>query len=197
MSETKLLKGECQHCGGHLEFPAEAAGASAECPHCHQNTELFFSISEPEATTNPAGAKTIIFISLSFLILLGGLGGAMLALKRAKRMAGGNPPSHALAITNAAPNPFAEQQFSVSNVTLQKSSGSSLIHAVGSLKNLSPQRRFAVRVEIELKDDAGQLLDPAKDYTATMEPGAVWNFKALVNAKGATTARVITITEDK
>lgn len=197
MSETKLLKGECQHCGGHLEFPAEAAGASAECPHCHQTTELFFSLSEPEAPANPAGAKTLIFISLSCLILLGGLGGAMLALKRAKRIAGGQPPSRLTAITNAAVNPFATQQFIASNVTLQKANGSSLIHAVGSLKNLASQRRFAVRVEIELKDDAGQLLDSAKDYTASIDPGAEWQFRAMVNAKGAVTARVSAISEEK
>ena len=197
MSETKLLNGECQHCGGHIEFPAEAAGASAECPHCHQTTELFLSAGVTDATINQARAKTIIFILLACLILLGGLVGAMIALKRAKRIADGRAASHPAAVTNAVINPFAGQQFSAADVTLQKANGSSLIHAVGSIKNLSAQRRFAVRVEIELKDENGQLLDPAKDYTATMEPGAVWGFKALVNAKGAVTGRVSAITEDK
>lgn len=197
MSDTKLLKGECQHCGGHLEFPAEAVGASAECPHCHQTTELVFSLGETDDPARPARTKTIIFISLACLILLGGLAGALIALKRAKRITEGRPSSHPAAVTNAVVNPFSDQQFSASAVTLQKASGSSLIHAVGSVKNLSAQRRFAVHVEIELKDDSGQLLAPAKDYTATMEPDAVWSFKALVNAKGATTARVSAITEDK
>ena len=64
------------------------------------------------------------------------------------------------------------------------------------IKNLSPQRRFAVRIEIELKDDSGKVLDPAKDYAATIEPGAVWNFKAMVNAKGATAARISAIKEE-
>ena len=197
MSATKVLNGQCQHCGGHIEFPAEAAGASAECPHCHQTTELFLSAVETDATDSKAGTKTIIFIVLACLILLGGLGGAIIALKRAKRMAEGRPSAHPAAVTNVLANPFADKNFSATDVILQKASGSSLIHAVGAVKNLSTDRRFAVRVEIELKDGDGQLLDPAKDYTATIEPGAVWNFKAMVNAKTAKTARVSAITEDK
>jgi len=154
-------------------------------------------MAETESPISRERTKTIIFISLACLILLGGLAGAMLALKRARRMAEGRPPSLQAAVTNALVNPFADQQFSASTITLQKATGSSLIHAVGSVKNLSPNRRFAVRIEIELKDESGKILDPAKDYTATMEPGATWNFKALVNAKAAATARISTITEDK
>lgn len=196
MSATKFLRGDCQHCGGHLEFPAEAAGTSAECPHCHQSTELFISTGEDDVTANKAKTKTIIFIALACLILIGGLVGAMMALKRAKRMAGSRQ-AQAPAATNATPpNPFAAQNFFASAVTLEKAPGSSLVRAAGTIKNLSPQRRFAVRIEIELKDDTGRLLDPAKDYTATMEPGAEWNFKAMVNAKGATSARVSTIKEE-
>lgn len=194
MSATKFLRGECQHCGGHLEFPAEAAGTSAECPHCNQQTELILSTGETTPTKAPL--KTIVFIALACVILIGGLVGAMMALKRAKRMATSRQVQQ-LVVTNAVPaNPFAAQKFSASDVKLEKSPGSSLVRAVGSIRNLSPQRRFAVHVQIELKDDAGKLLDPAKDYTATLDPGAVWNFKAMVNAKGPASARVIAIMED-
>lgn len=198
MSATKFLRGECQHCGGHLEFPVEAAGTSAECPHCHQSTELFISTGDDHVTANKAKTKTIIFIALACLILIGGLIGAMIALKRAKRMVerreGEYLPSGWIPVTNQ--NPFQSQQFLASPVTLEKAPGSSLVRAVGTIKNLSPQRRFAVRIEIELKDDTGRLLDPAKDYTATMEPGAEWNFKAMVNAKGAVSGRVSVIKEE-
>ena len=195
MSATKFLRGECQHCGGHLEFAADATGTTAECPHCNQQTELLLPTGEA-APASGTSVKTIVFIALACLILIGGLIGAMIALKRAKRLADDRQALQQTA-TNPVPiNPFAAQKFSASDVTLEKSPGSSLVRAVGSIKNLSTQRRFAVHVQIELKDDAGKLLDPAKDYTATIEPGAVWSFKAMVNTKGATTARVTAIKEE-
>ena len=197
MSATKFLRGECQHCGGHLEFPAEAAGTSAECPHCNQQTELFLSTGE--TTKSKAPVKAIVFIAIACLILIGGMIGAMIALKRAKRMAADRQTLQQ-AVTNAVvlpPNPFAAQKFSASAITLEKTPGSSLVRAVGTIKNLSPQRRFAVHVQIELKDDAGQTLAPATDYAASIEPNAEWHFKAMVLPKNATTARVTTISEDK
>lgn len=38
MSEES--KCECQHCGGHIAFPSEAAGQKVECPHCKMETLL-------------------------------------------------------------------------------------------------------------------------------------------------------------
>ena len=38
MSEES--KCDCQHCGGHLAFPSEAAGQTVECPHCKTETLL-------------------------------------------------------------------------------------------------------------------------------------------------------------
>jgi flagellar basal body-associated protein FliL len=196
MSATKFLRGECQHCGGHLEFPAEAAGTSAECPHCQQSTELFISTGESDDTADKAKTKTIIFIALASLILLGGLAGAMIALKRAKRIAASQTTQRPTATTNAVANPFAAQKFSASDVKLEASPGSSLVRAVGTIKNLSPHRRFGVRIEIELADDSGKPLTPATDYAATIEPGAAWNFKAMVNARGAASAKVVAIKEE-
>lgn len=194
MNETKLLKGVCQHCGGHIEFPADAAGCATQCPHCGHQTELFVSVGEVENFKAPV--KTIVFIALACVILIGGLVAAWVALNRAKRMASDHPAP--AAATNAAPaNPFAKQQFAASDVKLEKAPGSSVVRAVGTVKNLAPKRRFAVRVEIELKDESGKVLDPAKDYTATLEPGAEWNFKALVLAKNAASGRVTAITEEK
>jgi Zn finger protein HypA/HybF involved in hydrogenase expression len=34
-------KCDCQHCGGHIAFPSEAAGQTVECPHCKNETLLF------------------------------------------------------------------------------------------------------------------------------------------------------------
>jgi hypothetical protein len=38
MSEES--KCDCQHCGGHIAFPSEAAGQTVECPHCKNETLL-------------------------------------------------------------------------------------------------------------------------------------------------------------
>lgn len=37
---SALLKGACDTCGGHLEFPADAVGSTIFCPHCQQSTLL-------------------------------------------------------------------------------------------------------------------------------------------------------------
>ena len=35
-----FLKCTCEHCGGRIEYPAEAVGANVACPHCQQETPL-------------------------------------------------------------------------------------------------------------------------------------------------------------
>ncbi len=35
-----FLKCSCEHCGGRIEYPAEAVGANVACPHCQQETPL-------------------------------------------------------------------------------------------------------------------------------------------------------------
>ncbi|MEO6036315.1 MAG: hypothetical protein ABIQ35_13745 [Verrucomicrobiota bacterium] len=38
--ETKYYKAHCNHCGGHIEFPASSMEEVTSCPHCHQATVL-------------------------------------------------------------------------------------------------------------------------------------------------------------
>jgi Zn-dependent protease with chaperone function len=40
MNEELLAKCSCAHCGNHLEFPLEGAGAIVACPHCGEQTQL-------------------------------------------------------------------------------------------------------------------------------------------------------------
>src|SRR5579859_2852214 len=84
MNKTKFLKGECQHCQGHLEFPAELVGLPAECPHCGQQTELLLA-TPPEESSVPRAAMVWAIIGIVILGL--GLGAALVALKRAERWA--------------------------------------------------------------------------------------------------------------
>src|ERR1700746_2979333 len=84
MNPTKYLKGECQHCSGHLEFPADAVGAAVECPHCGQQTELLVA-TPPEDTS--VQRRAIVWALVALLILVLGLAGALVALKRAEKWA--------------------------------------------------------------------------------------------------------------
>jgi hypothetical protein len=38
--QTKHYKAHCEHCGGHIEFPANLMGESVLCPHCYKQTVL-------------------------------------------------------------------------------------------------------------------------------------------------------------
>src|SRR3954462_7861575 len=81
MSQTKYRKGECMHCGGHLEFPAEAAGLAADCPHCAQQTDLLLARPKEEPAIP---RKIIVWMVIAVIILLGGLGAAFMALNLAQ-----------------------------------------------------------------------------------------------------------------
>ena len=54
--DEDYLKGLCQHCSGHLEFPAKAAGETISCPHCSRSTVL--SVAAKPASAPPV-AKPI------------------------------------------------------------------------------------------------------------------------------------------
>src|SRR5438309_4258732 len=77
MNRTKYLKGECAHCRGHIEFPAEAAGMTIDCPHCGKPTELLLA-APPEEPLLPR--RTIIWTAIAVFILSVGVGGIFLAL---------------------------------------------------------------------------------------------------------------------
>src|SRR5215470_2874934 len=84
MSQTKYLKGECQHCAGHLEFPAETIGMQVPCPHCGQTTELLLAAPPDE----PAVPRRVIIWTAGVLVILGlGLVGTLFALNQAQKLA--------------------------------------------------------------------------------------------------------------
>jgi hypothetical protein len=43
-------KCNCQHCNGHIAFPAEMAGQMFECPHCKRDTQLIIPPAESNQT---------------------------------------------------------------------------------------------------------------------------------------------------
>jgi hypothetical protein len=205
MNRTKFLKGECQHCGGHLEFPAEIAGLPADCPHCGQQTDLLLA-APPQEPTVPR--RTIVWAVIGIVILGLGLGGALVALKRAERWAARQKRQSEESLAATAPStppaevagiadPQAQNGFAVSAAELEKAPGTSLVYAVGTLKNTSNHKRFGVKVELDLFDASEQKVGMATDYQQVMETNATWRFKALVVDSRATTAKVATIKEDQ
>ena len=198
MQTTKNLAGECQHCGGRFEFPAEAAGLTGECPHCGRQTECL--LAAPPEEKSPAQTRAIIYTIVAVVILAGGLIGAFAALKRAQRQFGWKPAAQPQATAVNAPkpaDPFAQIGFRVSAVTFETTPGTKLVHAGGSIVNTAHRQRFGVKVELELFDAAGQQVGNASDYKDVIEPNAEWKFSAPVVEKRAASAKVTAITEAK
>lgn len=208
MTRMKHLRGECQHCGGHLEFPAESIGLQAPCPHCGQQTELMLE-QPPEEPSLP---RRVIVWTVAAIIVLGlGLLGAMLALKRAERWAAkqkqervGQPAVNAgtggapVEASGQPPATSGNDEFGVSKISLEKAPGTSLVYAVGTVKNHANKQRFGVKLELDLLDAGGQKVGAAKDYQAVLEPGAEWRFKALVvEPKGVASAKVASLKEEQ
>lgn len=194
MLKIKNLRGECQHCGGTIEFHAEHTGTSAECPHCGQPTELMLAV--PPDEESPVRKKAILFAVIALVILVGGLVAMNFALKRAKRLQGQRQPIEAAPAKSSQPaDPFAAQQLRVSPVTVVAGSGSSLVYATGTIVNLSLRQRFGVKVELELFDVAGVKVGGASDYQKLIEPNGEWKFRAMVMDKNAVTAKVAAIKE--
>jgi hypothetical protein len=201
MKQTKFLKGECQHCRGHIDFPAESAGLTTDCPHCGKQTELFLSQPKDEPTIPRA---TIVYTIIAVIILGAGLAGAIVALKMAERKV---PHKRAdvvaqvpVAPMDSTPDPhdvIAQTDFRISTVTLEKIKGSSLVYAVGTLTNTADRQRFGVRAQFDLLDENGTKVGDAKDYQQVIEPHGEWKFRALVVAAKVASAKIASVTEEK
>jgi hypothetical protein len=197
MTTTKNIRGECQHCGGQFDFPAEQAGLTADCPHCSQPTELLLA-PPPEETAPAISKKPIVFIALAVVIGVVGIIGAQLAIKRAKRMVGAPESEPAAASAPVKPlGPFAGQHFEISETRFESAPGSKVVYARGTVTNTAAQQRFGVKVELELLDASGQRVGGASDYASVVEPNGTWNFRAMVMEPRAASARISAIKETK
>ena len=85
----------------------------------------------------------------------------------------------------------------VGPITLEKARGSSLVHAVGVLKNDSDHQRFGVNIELELSDARGNKAGTARDYRTVIEPHQEWRFRALLLDSKAVSARLDRIREEE
>jgi hypothetical protein len=111
-ARTKHLLGECQHCGGSLEFPAESIGLMAPCPRCGEQTELML-VTPPEEPIVPR--RVIVWTALTIALLIGGLIVVLVELKRVERRAAAQRQRPAAATqvatnTPAQPAPNSERR---------------------------------------------------------------------------------------
>jgi hypothetical protein len=199
MNGGKYLKGECQQCSGHIEFPAESAGMTTQCPHCGKPTELLLAAPTLES---PVPTKASVYTVIAIVILVGGLIGTQIALKRARRLverkneAAPSPTAKQAAPASPA-DPTSKAGFRVSAITLEATPGSSLVYAVGTVRNESARRRFGVKVELDLLDDTRKKVGSAKDYQQALDSKAEWRFRALVVGSKVASARLASITDDQ
>ena len=209
MAETKFLKCPCDHCGGHIEFPADGIGATIPCPHCARPTELALEI--PAHLIQRPGRGHKWFIAGAVILVVGVV--AIIAIliaaprlmkKTREKNEGFRPSAQPALRTNGAarntirPAPAQSlNNFSVSSVTIEKAAGSSITYATGALKNETDRQRFGVNVELEVFDRAGVKLGTAKDAAQIIEPRAEWKFRALIVPKNAASARVVGVKEQE
>jgi hypothetical protein len=222
MSKTSHLKGPCQRCGGTIEFPADGAGLEVTCPHCDQLTVLAAApaVEAPDEVPDdspvdmppPSPKRKPAIMAALVLVVAAMVAGAFLLRGRPDQFRA-SPPSPAPPPTNvAAPReapirptnvptptkgPKSIDDFKVGRIMLEKTRGSSLVYAIGVLRNDSEHQRFGVSLELELADAQGNPAGTAKDYRAVLEPRQEWRFRALVLEPKAVSARVAAIREEE
>jgi hypothetical protein len=199
MSSSDFVKGECGHCGGHLEFPTDAAGQTITCPHCGQSTELVI----PALPDKNRGFGPIL-LGLGAAICLASVAGVFLYRQKASTgasLATQSPPAVQTNTPVAVAPPLEPQEltndFAIMPFKLEKTPGSSLVYVTGTVKNMADQQRFGVKIAFGLSDTNDNPVGTATDYQSVLEPHGEWHFKALVIESKAVSAKFNSIQEDK
>lgn len=220
MSASRYFKCLCQHCRGRIEFPIEGVGTTVACPHCGEETDL----SLPESDdVDRAVERTRVWAIGGLIVLVLLLVAAFVAVHilqniapRVRQARGLNseqrlsarpataahtPSTPAGTATADASPPLAEwlrtNELAISPIGLAPQPGSSLMHATGTVVNLSTRKRFGVVVELQLLDADGNGLRQIRDFRAVLEPSARWDFRALVLDPKSKSARVLEMREDR
>jgi len=179
---------------------------TVDCPHCRWKTKLAAPEAPPpvepaKETRSKAGWVTAV---AAFLLLTGG--GAFFYWHRQKgqtlrpsqaQLASATKSPAALKSLDVGSTTFSTNDLAVGSITLERATNSTLIYAVGRIKNESERQRFGVRVELDLFNEAGEKIGTASDYLAILEPKREWPFKALVLEKKAVSASFASIKEDQ
>ncbi len=207
MSSSNFVKGACRRCGGHLEFPAYAVGATIQCPHCGQPTELAATFSaNKNADFRRAGWGIAALVFVAVVAAAGfffSKRNAPSAPVTAPQASVPTPAgSNLLVVSGASPNTFTNlpteivtNDFALLPFKLEKAAGSSLIYVTGTVRNLSDRQRFGVKITFGLFDTNDIPVGKATDYQSALDPNGDWHFKAMVMVAKAATARLDSIVE--
>lgn len=210
MKDGYYLKCSCKHCGGHIEFPATGEGATVNCPHCGQPTRLLLD----EPTAKPPVRSGAMAGTVAAVICLFAVGMAAFYFWHSKKSpepvpaplkiatAHTNPPATPPPVQNSERPATPKRKKSasdlkVSEVKLEKTKGSSLVYAVGTVTNDSDYQRFGVKVELDVFDAGGKKVGKTQDYIGILEPRRDWQFRALILESHAATAKVSTLKEEE
>lgn len=218
MNDPEYLRGHCDQCRGEIEFPATAAGQMTACPLCGQSTGLVAAPVTPAAAVRPAkrGVSSGVVLALVGAVAIAVAGVTLLrrgptseetiAAPSTVNTNASTAPATASTRTapaietNSAPasptKPRSLDDLITGPISLEKAKNSSLVYAVGVLRNESDHQRFGVTVEVELTDARGNDAGTAKDYRAVIEPRQEWRFRALVLNSKATSGSVTRIREE-
>ena len=205
MSEPAEIKSACEHCGGHIQFPAEAVGMAVDCPHCGWRTQLTAPATPalPTTTRGPATASRRSgprLLAAGLLFLIAG-GGFFWATRRARSGSPAPLAQQSNSLPSAVVPPprsgLSTNGLAIGDVALEKTGKSKVVYAVGVVGNNLPRQRFGLRIELDLFDAGGDKVGTATDYLSVLEPGKEWRFKAMVLESKAVSAKLAAIKEDQ
>ena len=198
--KMKHLRGQCQHCGGRFDFPAEMIGTGGTCPHCGKDTEMML---EKPKVESDVPKRMVVYCIVAIAILGLGLVATTYALKRARSIAKVRNPAGALtqaaSSQRASGGPFLIQtnDFYISAATVQKTAGEPLPLAVGVLSNGLSRPRLGVRLTFDVLDGRGQKIGTTMDSIILVEPLGKWNFRAPLLQTNAAGVQFAHIHEEK
>lgn len=97
----------------------------------------------------------------------------------------------------AEKRPKSSTDLKVGAIKLEKTPGSSLVHAIGTIRNDSDYERFGISIALDLIDVKGARIGSTRDYKDLIEPHKSWQFNALVTDKKAVAAVVNSLKEEQ
>ena len=210
---------DCPHCSGKTVLflpPAVSPEIGTDVPDSDASSSEDMAGSRSEAAVQQAGRRgSKVWLGIVGSLLVAGVGAFIALHKRSpesESRAANDPAPPALPSGSPAPSssPPPETNGAVSTkstkslddlkvgpIKLEKAKGSSLVYAVGVMKNASDLQRFGVTIELELTDAGGKKVGTAKDYRNVLEPRQEWRFRALILASKAVSASVAQIREEE
>lgn len=202
--EPNFFKCHCQRCGGHIEFPSNGAGMTIDCPHCGKKTVLGGSVGAPILKKS----SKFVWVAVGTAVVIIGAAVAFIWPQKQKVAAAAPPPKVVAApvvpvvntnkpVSQAAPVATTISDFDVSKISLQKTPGSGLVYAVGTLKNDAGRQRFGVKIVLNQLDEKGQNLGVVSDYVSVVNPQDTWQFKAVLTSPQAVKVTVAVIREQQ